>query len=73
MACEPSAAFDASPVELAEPLFDPDEPRRSTFAQPEPLNTIAGDEKAFRIEPSAPQFGQNFGPASLIPCTTSVT
>jgi hypothetical protein len=73
VACEPSADFDASPLGLVGALFDPDEPRRSTFAQPEPLNTMAGEEKAFRIEPSAPQFGQNFGPESLIPCTTSVT
>jgi hypothetical protein len=50
-----------------------DEPRRSTFAQPEPLNTIAGGERAFFIDPSAPQFGQNLGPASLIPWITSVT
>jgi len=47
--------------------------RRSTLAQPEPLNTIVGGERAFRIEPSVPQSGQNFGPASLIPWTTSVT
>jgi hypothetical protein len=49
---------------------DPDElelDRRSTFAQPEPLNTIAGVERAFRIVPSAPHSGQNLGPGSLIP------
>jgi hypothetical protein len=46
--------------------------RRSTFAQPEPLNTIAGFENALRIVPSAPHSGQKRGPESLIPWITSV-
>jgi hypothetical protein len=45
---------------------------RSFFAQPEPLNTIAGGANAFVIVPSAPHSGQNFGPLSWIPWTTSV-
>jgi hypothetical protein len=50
-----------------------DDERRSSFAQPEPLNTTAGAVIALRIVPSAPQFGQNRGPWSLIPWMTSVT
>jgi hypothetical protein len=53
-------------------LEDPLEDRRSTFAQPEPLKTIAGLENAFRIVPSAPHSGQKRGPESLIPWMTSV-
>jgi len=45
---------------------------RSFFAQPEPLNRIAGLLMPFRRVPWAPQFGQNVGPGSLIPWTTSV-
>lgn len=46
---------------------------RSFFAHPEPLKWIAGLTSALRIVPSAPQAGQNRGPASLIPWITSVT
>ena len=45
---------------------------RSFFAQPEPLYRMAGVLMPFRSVPSAPQFGQNRGPASLIPWMTSV-
>jgi hypothetical protein len=71
----------ASPLEAdvdASSFFDDDADRlaaeldRSFFAQPEPLKWIVGGANAFVIVPSAPQFGQNLGPASLIPCTTSV-
>jgi hypothetical protein len=66
-----------APSDLAFDAFVPDdEPlleRRSTFAQPEPLNTTAGADTPFFIVPSAPQFGQNRGPLSLIPWMTSVT
>jgi hypothetical protein len=63
------AALDEEPLER-EP---PDDDRRSTFAQPEPLKTTAGALSALRIVPSAPQLGQNLGPGSLIPWMTSVT
>jgi hypothetical protein len=49
------------------PLVD----ERSFFAQPEPRKWIAGVPIAFRIVPSAPQLGQNRGPASWIPWITS--
>jgi hypothetical protein len=42
-------------------------PPRSFLAQPEPLKWIEGAENCLRIVPSAPQDGQNLGPASLIP------
>jgi hypothetical protein len=58
-----SAGFDDLGVRVA---------ARSFFAQPEPLNRIAGVLKPFFSVPSAPQFGQNRGPASWIPWTTSV-
>jgi len=45
---------------------------RSFFAQPEPLKTMDGALKPFRIVPSAPHAGQNFGPASSRPWMTSV-
>ena len=76
------------PPDVVEPFGPPDaglldevpverealvEARRSTFAQPEPLNTIAGAESALRIVPSAPHSGQKRGPWSLIPWMTSVT
>lgn len=46
---------------------------RSFFAQPEPLKCTVGVESALRIVPSAPQAGQNRGPASLMPWITSVS
>jgi hypothetical protein len=45
---------------------------RSFLAQPEPLKWIVGGANAFVIVPSAPQLGQNLGPLSWIPWTTSV-
>lgn len=45
---------------------------RSFLAQPEPLKWTVGVDMAFFIEPSAPQEGQNLGPASLMPWITSV-
>jgi hypothetical protein len=44
---------------------------RSFFAQPVPLKWIAGVVNAFVIVPSAPQLGQNRGPWSWMPWTTS--
>lgn len=66
-------SFDLSPVLSADP--DDEELRvaaRSFFAQPEPLNRIAGVLNAFRSLPSAPQLGQKRGAGSLIPWMTSV-
>ena len=45
---------------------------RSFFAQPVPLKWMAGAANALCIVPSAPQFGQNDGPSSLIPWRMSV-
>jgi hypothetical protein len=45
---------------------------RSFLAHPEPLKWTAGVENALVIVPSAPQFGQKRGPASLMPWITSV-
>jgi hypothetical protein len=45
---------------------------RSFFAQPAPLKWTAADETAFVKVPSAPQLGQNRGPASWMPWITSV-
>jgi len=62
-----SSFFDED--ERLEPLL---ELERSFFAQPVPLKWIVGGAKAFVIVPSAPHSGQNLGPGSLIPWTTSV-
>jgi hypothetical protein len=63
-----------SPERPFEDLVPDDElDRRSSLAQPEPLKTMAGFERALRIVPSAPHSGQNFGPGSLIRWMTSVT
>ena len=66
---EPSlpASFAAA---LAAALVLLDAPR-SFFAQPDPLKWIAGAPNCLRIDPSAPQLGQNSGPGSLIPCRMS--
>jgi hypothetical protein len=45
---------------------------RSFFAQPEPLKCTAGVVIALVIVPSAPQAGQNRGPAALMPWITSM-
>jgi hypothetical protein len=66
-ACEPSALDP-----LRAPAFVWLLVRRSFLAQPEPLKWIAGVVNAFVIVPSAPHSGQNRGPWSLIPWTTSV-
>jgi hypothetical protein len=55
----PEAALAAARVLLDAP--------RSFFAQPDPLKWIAGAANCLRIDPSAPQLGQNWGPGSLIP------
>lgn len=68
-----ASAFDAEPS--ADAPSDEDEPPddfertplvddRSFFAQPEPLKCTVGVERAFFMVPSAPQAGQNRGPAS---------
>ena len=46
---------------------------RSFFAHPEPLKWTVGVVNPFRSVPSAPQAGQNRGPAAWIPWITSVT
>jgi hypothetical protein len=50
--------------------FVPLDDLRSTFAQPEPLNTMAGATNALRI--AAPQIGHSVGPVAWTPCMTSV-
>ena len=64
-----SSFFDDDDDERLELLL---ELERSFFAQPVPLKWIVGGAKAFVIVPSAPHSGQNLGPGSLIPWTTSV-
>jgi len=63
------SSFFVDDDDRLEPLL---ELERSFFAQPVPLKWIVGGAKAFVIVPSAPHSGQNFGPGSLIPWTTSV-
>ncbi|HEY8239043.1 MAG TPA: hypothetical protein VIF63_06385 [Candidatus Limnocylindrales bacterium] len=70
---------EPSPDEPSPDEVDPDLERelllvddRSFFAQPEPLKWTAGVVIALRNVPSAPQFGQNLGPESLMPWITSV-
>jgi hypothetical protein len=41
----------------------------SFFAQPDPLNTMAGVDSSFRIWP--PQTSQTVGPCACTPCVTS--
>ena len=65
----PPSALDADALEL-EPGFRV--AARSFFAQPEPLNTIAGGAKPFLSVPSAPHSGQNGGTGSWIPWRMSV-
>ena len=84
---DPEAAVDGSDAVPPEPVpsdeaFESDERSfeafvraaelRSFFAQPEPLNTIAGGAKPLRSVPSAPHSGQNVGMGSLIPWRMSV-
>jgi hypothetical protein len=64
-----SVVVGASVVVESAADFLPDD-LRSTFTQPEPLNTIAGATNALRI--GAPQVGHVVGPASCTPCMTSV-
>jgi len=63
------SSFFVDDDDRLEPLL---ELERSFFAQPVPLKWIVGGAKAFVIVPSAPHSGQNLGPGSLIPWTTSV-
>ncbi len=51
------------------PDREPELDRRSTFAQPDPLKTIAGATNALRIAP--PHTGQVSGPEAWTPCITS--
>jgi len=70
----PSDLSDELVVVLAESVSDLFELallERSFLAQPEPLNTIAGADIAFRT--GAPQTGQLVGPAAWTPWITSVT
>jgi hypothetical protein len=78
---EPASPFDpvspfASPSEPEAdepPDFDPEEAgRRSFFAQPEPLKTMAGGAKVLRSVPSAPHSGQKVGTGALTDCRMSV-
>jgi hypothetical protein len=66
-----SAGFDSAELVALSPsveaFFEPPAARRSFFAQPDPLNTIAGGANDLRMVSSAPHDGQNFGPLSLIP------
>lgn len=61
-----------SPEEALLPVDADAADRRSFFAQPLPLNTIAGGANALRIEPSEPHSGQKFGPGSWTPWRMSV-
>jgi hypothetical protein len=64
-------AFEPSPPESRESRFDALLllVRRSTFAQPEPLNTTVGGANALRTGPPA-QLGQVSGPWPCTPWTT---
>jgi hypothetical protein len=64
-------AFGAASSFFAE--LERDDVERSFFAQPDPLKWIVGGANALVIVPSAPHSGQNLGPWSWIPWTTSVT
>jgi hypothetical protein len=61
-----------SPLPLSSVAFLPPAPleRRSFFAQPEPLKTMAGGAKALRIGPD-PHSGHASGAGSLTPWMTS--
>ncbi len=48
---------------------DEEAARASFFAQPEPLKTMAGGDRSFRIAP--PQCSHVFGPWAWTPCITS--
>jgi hypothetical protein len=67
-----SGVFDSGAPSFDSRLADRAAERRSSLAQPEPLNTTAGAAMPLRIVPSAPQLGQKFGPLSWIPCRISV-
>ena len=70
---EESEEVDESAPEELRDLPGDEVAERSFLAQPEPLKWTAGVAQALRIVPSLPQFGQNRGPASLIPWITSTT
>jgi hypothetical protein len=61
---------DAVSVVDVSDVFLPVDDLRSTLAQPEPLNTMAGATNALRI--AAPHTGHAVGPVSWTPCITSV-
>ena len=72
---EPESDVEASVFVVESSFFDDadrDAEERSFFAQPEPLKWKVGGVNAFVMVPSAPHSGQNLGPWSLIPWTTSV-
>ncbi len=68
----PDPAFESVGSPAREAAFVRALELRSFFAQPEPLNTIAGGANPLRIVPSAPHSGQKRGPSSLIPWRMSV-
>jgi hypothetical protein len=73
---EPESALEDPVLAVASSFFAEAgrlDAERSFLAQPDPLKWIAGVVNAFVIVPSAPHSGQNLGPLSLIPCTTSVS
>ena len=59
-----------SPVSSEAFLLPVDDDRRSFLAHPEPLNTMVGGAKAFRIGPE-PHSGHESGAGSLTPWMTS--
>jgi hypothetical protein len=72
---DPPSAAPLPAVAGASSFFDEldrDADERSFFAHPDPLKWIAGVVNALVIVPSAPHSGQNLGPWSWIPWTTSV-
>jgi len=72
---EPDSEPEVFAFVVESPFFedaDRDAEERSFFAQPEPLKWKVGGVNAFVMVPSAPHSGQNLGPWSLIPWTTSV-
>jgi hypothetical protein len=66
----PSAAGVSAPL-VVELTLERLESRASFLAQPDPLNTMAGAERARFIGP--PQRSHAAGPGADIPCITSTT
>ena len=65
---EPDVPLFAEPERGLE--CDDVDARASFFAHPDPLKTIAGGERTFRIAP--PQTSHDFGPCAWTPCITSI-